>query len=149
MKIRIDGDMPTRLKTGELVNWLSPVWSPGGNNLLFSAREAKEPMFLVEYRMVLMNLDTSQKHAFVLPGVFEKDWSLFRLVWGPDGSQLILSVGEVSGEKDHQHLLYLIDTCQRNRNTMDGRCDTKRIGSDRVLCMLWRLPENGLQGGVN
>ena len=109
MKIRIDGDMPTQLKTGELANWLSPVWSPGGNHLLFSAREAKEPMFLLEYRMLLMNLDTSQKHAFVLPGVFEKDWSLFGLVWGPDGSQLILSVGEVVGEEDHQHLLYLID----------------------------------------
>ena len=110
MKIRIDGDMPTRLKTGELANWLSPVWSPGGNHLLFSARETREPMFLVEYRMVLMDLDTSQKHAFVLPGVFEKDWSLFGLVWGPDGSQLILSAGEVVGKKNHQHLLYLIDT---------------------------------------
>ena len=108
MKIRIDGDMPIQLKTGELVNWLSPVWSPGGNHLLFSAREAREPMFLVEYRMLLMNLDTSQKHAFVLPGAFEKDWSLFGLVWGPDGSQLILSVSV--GKKDHQHLLYLIDS---------------------------------------
>ena len=108
MKIRIDGDMPTQLKTGELVNWLSPVWSPGGNHLLFSAREAREPMFLAEYRMLLMNLDTAQKHAFVLPGAFEKDWSLFGLVWGPDGSQLILSVSV--GRKDHQHLLYLIDT---------------------------------------
>ena len=108
MKIRIDGDMPTQLKTGELVNWLSPVWSPGGNHLLFSAREAREPMFLVEHRMLLMNLDTSQKHAFVLPGTFEKDWGFDRLVWGPDGSQLILSVSV--GRKDHQHLLYLIDT---------------------------------------
>lgn len=108
MKIRIDGDMPTQLKTGELVNWLSPVWSPGGNHLLFSAREAREPMFLVEHRMLLMNLDTSQKRAFVLPGAFEKDWSFSRLVWGPDGSQLILSVA--AGGKDHQHLLYLIDT---------------------------------------
>ena len=107
MKIRVDGDMPIQLKTGELVNWLSPVWSPGGNHLLFSAREAGEPMFLVEYRMLLMNLDTSQKHAFVLPGAFEKDWSLFGLVWGPDGSQLILSVSV--GKKDHQHLLYLIN----------------------------------------
>ena len=105
MKIQIDGDMPTQLKTGELVNWLSPVWAPGGNNLLFSAREAREPMFLVEYRMLLMNLDTSQKHAFVLPEAFEKDWSFSRLVWGPDGSQLILSVMEGS----HQHSLYLID----------------------------------------
>ena len=107
MKIRIDGDMPTQLKTGELVNWLSPVWSPGGDNLLFSAREAREPMFLVEYRILLMNLDISQKHAFVLPRAFEKDWGFDRLVWGPDGSQLILSVA--AGGKDHQHLLYLID----------------------------------------
>ncbi len=107
MKTRIDGDMPTQLKTGELVNWLSPVWSPGGNNLLFSAREAREPMVIVEYRMVLMNLNTSQKHAFVLPGAFEKDWRLFGLVWGPDGAQLILSVS--IGKKDHQHSVYLID----------------------------------------
>ena len=105
MKIRIDGDMPTQLKTGELVNWLSPVWSPGGDNLLFSAREAREPMFLVEYRILLMDLDASQKHEFVLPGAFEKDWSFFRLTWGPDGFQLILSVGE----KDRQNSLYLID----------------------------------------
>ena len=55
--------------------------------------------------MVLMDLDASQKHEFVLPGAFEKDWSFFRLIWGPDGSQLILSVGE----KDRQNSLYLID----------------------------------------
>ena len=108
MKIRIDGDMATQLKTDELVNWLSPVWSPGGKHLLFSARGVREPMFLLEYRMLVTNLDTSQKHAFVLPGAFEKG-SLFGLVWGPDGSQLILSVGEVVGGKDHQHWLYLID----------------------------------------
>ena len=105
MKIRIDGNMPTQLKTDELVNWLSPVWAPGGNNLLFSAREAREPLVLVEYRMLLMNLDTSQKHAFVLPGLAQKNWGVLRLVWGPDGSQLILSVMEGS----HQTSLYLID----------------------------------------
>ena len=55
--------------------------------------------------MLLMNLDTSQEHEFVLPGVFEKDWSSFRLVWAPDGSQLILSVEE----KDRQNSLYLIN----------------------------------------
>ena len=106
MKIGIDGDMPTQLKTGELVNWLSPVWSPGGTNLLFSAKESREPLFLLEYRMLLMNLDTSQKQAFVLPVSAQKPLGFLRLVWGPDGSQLILSVME----KDHQHLLYLIDT---------------------------------------
>ena len=58
-----------------------------------------------EYRMLLMNLDTSEKHEFVLPGVFEKDWSFSRLIWGPDGSQLILSVQQ----KDKQNSLYLID----------------------------------------
>ena len=105
MKIRIDGNMPTQLKTDELVNWLSPVWAPGGNNLLFSAREAREPLVLVEYRMLLMNLDTSQKHAFVLPGLAQKNWGVLRLVWGPDGSQLILSVMEGS----HQTSLHLID----------------------------------------
>ena len=29
MKIRIDGDMPTPLKTDELVNWSNPVWVAG------------------------------------------------------------------------------------------------------------------------
>ena len=109
MKIRIDGNMPTRLKTDELVNWSNPVWSPGGNNLLFSAREAREPTALGDLRISLMNLDTSQKHVFVLPEAFQKNWAFNRLVWGPDGSQLILSVGESVGEKDHQHSLYLID----------------------------------------
>ena len=109
MKIRIDGDMPTRLKTDELVNWSNPVWSPGGNHLLFSAREAREPTALGDLRISLMNLDTSQKHVFVLPEAFQKNWAFNRLVWGPDGSQLILSVGESVGEKDHQHSLYLID----------------------------------------
>lgn len=106
MKIGIDGDMPTQLKTGELVNWLSPVWSPGGTNLLFSAKESREPLFLLEYRMLLMNLDTSQKQAFVLPVSAQQPLGFLRLVWGPDGSQLILSVME----KDHQNSLYLIDT---------------------------------------
>ncbi len=109
MKIRIDGDMPTQLKTDELVNWSNPVWSPGGNNLLFSAREAREPTALGDLRMSLMNLDTLQKHVFVLPGAFQKNWGFGPLVWGPDGSQLILSVEESVGEKDHQHSLYLID----------------------------------------
>ena len=109
MKIRIDGDMPTPLKTDELVNWSNPVWSPGGNNLLFSAREAREPTALGDLRMSLMNLDTLQKHVFVLPGAFQKNWVFGPLVWGPDGSQLILSVEESVGEKDHQHSLYLID----------------------------------------
>ncbi len=106
MKIQIDEKVPIQLKTDELINWASPVWSPEGDNLLFSAREAREPMVLeTELRMVLMDLDTSQKRAFVLPAASEKNWSFFRLIWGPDGSQLILSVEE----EDQQNSLYLID----------------------------------------
>ena len=105
MKIRIDEEVPTPLKTDELINWSNPVWSPEGDNLLFSAREARKLIFEGELRMVLMDLDTSQKRAFILPGAFEKDWSYSRLIWGPDGSQLILSVQE----KDKQNSLYLID----------------------------------------
>ena len=108
MKIRIDEKVPTQLKTDELMNWSTPVWSPAGDNLLFSAREARKPIVPEgELRMVLMDLDTSQKRAFVLPAASEKDWSFVRLIWGPDGSQLILSVSV--GKKDHQHSLYLID----------------------------------------
>ena len=116
MKIRIDEKVPTPLKTDELMNWSSPVWSAGGDNLLFSAREAREPIepiyIGVEYTMHLMNLDTAQKHAFVLPGGFyQRNWAWGRLVWGPDGSQLILSGGEdrQRGERDRQTSLYLID----------------------------------------
>ena len=117
MKIRIDEKVPTQLKTDELMNWSSPVWSPEGDNLLFSAREAIEPIEPIvigaEYTMHLMNLDTAQKHAFVLLRTFEKKhWSFSRLVWGPDGSQLILSGRErdpPGGERDRQTSLYLID----------------------------------------
>ena len=64
MKIQIDEKVPTPLKTDELINWSSPVWSPEGDNLLFSAREAREPMDIeAEYRMVLMDLDTEQKQC--------------------------------------------------------------------------------------
>ena len=123
MKIRIDEKGPTSLKTDELVNWSSPVWSPGGDNLLFSAREAREPIEPIylgtEYTMHLMNLDTAQKHAFVLLRTSgKKYWSLSRLVWGPDGSQLILSgrerdsprrEGDPRRERDRETSLYLID----------------------------------------
>ena len=123
MKIRLDEKGPTPLKTDELMNWSTPVWSPGGDNLLFSAREAREPIEPIrlgtEYTMHLMNLDTAQKHAFVLlRTVGKKYWSLSRLVWGPDGSQLILSgrerdpprgEGDPRRERDRETSLYLID----------------------------------------
>ena len=96
MKIRIDQKVPTPLKTDELMNWSTPVWSPERDNLLFSAREAREPIEPIylgaEYTMHLMNPDTAQKHTFVLLRTSgKKYWDLSRLVWGPDGSQLILS----------------------------------------------------------
>ena len=124
MKIRIDEKVPTPLKTDELINWSSPVWSPEGDNLLFSAREAREPIEPIylgtEHTMYLMNLDTAQKHAFLLPRTSgKKYWDLSRLVWGPDGAQLILSGRErdsLGGERrdprresDRETSLYLID----------------------------------------
>ena len=123
MKIQIDEKIPTPLKTDELVNWSTPVWSPGGDNLLFGAREAREPIEPIrlgtEYTMHLMNLDTAQKHAFVLlRTVGKKYWGLSRLVWGPDGSHLILSgrerdspggEGDPRRERDRETSLYLID----------------------------------------
>ena len=145
MKIQIDEKVPAQLKTDELINWSNPVWSPAGDNLLFSAREAREPMDIeAEYRMLLMNLHTSQKHEFVLPEVFEKDWSFYRLIWGPDGSQLILSVRE----KDKRYSLYLIDIPNETitlwlEDAQDA--DWVRPG----LCMRWRLLENGSQRGGN
>ena len=70
--------------------------------------------------MYLMNLDTAQKHAFLLLRTSgTKYWDLSRLVWGPDGSQLILSGRERDSpggerkdprrESDRETSLYLID----------------------------------------
>ena len=69
MKIRVDGGIPTHLKTRELRNWLNPVWSPDGNSLLFSARQEREPFVIEESNAIfLMNLDISESHPFHLAG---------------------------------------------------------------------------------
>jgi Tol biopolymer transport system component len=158
MKIRIDEKVPTQLKTDELMNWSTPVWSPEGDNLLFSAREAREPIEPIyigtEYTMYLMNLDTAQKHAFVLLRAFEKKyWSLSRLVWEPDGSQLILSGrerdlprGEGDPRRERSPNFALSDrSCQRNHDAMDGRCETGGLGQARfrVCCGgCWKTDHN-------
>ena len=105
MKIRVDGGMPMHLKTKGLRDWWDPVWSPDGNSLLFSAREEREP-FVIEVAdaIFLMNLDTSESRHFILPDpdIVESDWVIRRLVWSPDGSQLMLS-------SESTRRLYLID----------------------------------------
>ena len=114
MKIRVDGGMPAHLKTEELRDWHNPVWSPDGNSLLFSAREEREP-FVVEVAgaIFLMNHHTSESRHFILPdpSIMESDRYVSRLVWAPDGLQLMLSIGPVlegQGVKGVRRL-YLID----------------------------------------
>ena len=91
------------LKTKELIYWKNPVWSPDGNSLLFSAIEEREP-FVIEVAdaIFLMNLHTSESRHFILPYIKESDWGFHRLVWSPDGSQLMLS-------SESTKRLYLID----------------------------------------
>lgn len=103
IKIGVEDGMPTQLKTKGLMSWWYTVWSPDGNSLLFSAREQREP-FGTKYAdaIFLMNLDTSESRHFILPDIKESGWNFHRLVWSPDGSQLMLS-------SKATRRLYLID----------------------------------------
>ena len=109
VRIRVDGGIPTYLKTEELSHWESPVWSPDGNTLLFSARKQQKP----EDAIFFINLITSESRHFILPGIHEllmtSDWAFHRLVWSPDGSQLLLSIGPLRREIHWESRLYLID----------------------------------------
>lgn len=119
MMIRTDGGLPTQLNTDGLKHWLGPAWSPDGNSLLFSA--IKERGLIrpeVEYGLYLMNLNGSERSEFILP--IKSDWpdesrmALTRLVWAPDGSQLMLSiesieVNEAIRRRGREKRLYLID----------------------------------------
>ena len=122
MRIRVDGGMPTELNTGELTRWRAPEWSPDGNSILFSAREKRgpfvksDPIVVDSERQVaifLMHLNTPESRHFILPGIdeliFESDFSLLRLVWAPDGSQLLLSIGQTRIANQGERRLYLID----------------------------------------
>ena len=109
VRIRVDGGIPTYLKTEELSHWENPVWSPDGNTLLFSARKQQKP----EDAIFFINLITSESRHFILPGIYEllmtSDWAFHRLVWAPDGSQLLLSIGPLRREIHWESRLYLID----------------------------------------
>ena len=109
VRIRVDGGIPTYLKTEELSHWENPVWSPDGNTLLFSARKQQRP----EDAIFFMNLITSESRHFILPGIhallLESDWTLRRLVWAPDGTQLMLSIGPIERANQGEGRLYLID----------------------------------------
>ena len=108
-KIRVDGGVPTYLKTKELQQWRNPVWSPNGNTLLFSARKQQKP----EDAIFFINLITSESRHFILPGIHEllreSDLAFHRLVWAPDGSQLMLSIGPLRRAIHWERRLYLID----------------------------------------
>ena len=112
VRIRVDGGIPTYLKTEELSQWENPVWSPDGNTLLFSARKQQRP-YEEEYAIFFMNLITSESRHFILPGIhallLESDWTFRRLVWAPDGTQLMLSIGPLGRASRGEGGLYLID----------------------------------------
>ena len=114
VRIRVDGGIPTYLKPEELGYWKSPVWSPDGNTLLFSARKLRVPVVDEhEAAIFFMNLITSKSRHFILQGIhelfLESDWTFIRLAWSPDGSQLMLSVGPIERAKKRERRLYLID----------------------------------------
>ena len=48
VKIQIDEGMPTPINNEELIYWLSAVWSPDGNSLLFSAAKKKDDPFYID-----------------------------------------------------------------------------------------------------
>ena len=60
-----------------------------------------------------MNLITSESRHFILPGIHEllmgSNWVFNRLVWAPDGSQLMLSIGPLRRANHEESRLYLID----------------------------------------
>ncbi len=114
IKIRVDGGLPTSLSTDEFTPVWGPAWSPDGNSLLFGARKNRGRIVIDdEAVMILMNLDTSESRHFILPGIhellLESGFSLLRLVWAPDGSQLMLSVGQIGADTPQEKRLYLID----------------------------------------
>ena len=113
-RIGVDGGIPTYLKTEELKQWRNPVWSPDGNALLFSARKQRGPIIDTHKDAIfLMNLGTSESRHFILPGIhefqLESDWTFRRLVWAPNGSQLMLSIGPIEIKNQGEGRIYLID----------------------------------------
>ena len=79
-----------------------------------------------EAEMILMNLDTSESRHFILPGIhellLESGFSLLRLVWAPDGSQLMLSIGQIGADTPQEKRLYLIDIASETVRLWTGRC---------------------------
>ena len=115
MKITVDGEIKTPLRTDGLTHWWSPVWSPDGNNLLFGAREKRDSNVVeADIGLFLMNLDGEQLRSLGLWDVRENRFPN-RLAWAPDGSQLILSISinepvpDLNGVRTVEDLLYLVD----------------------------------------
>ena len=112
IRIRVDGGIPTYLKTEALQQWQDPVWSPDGNTVIFSARKQRTPDE-EEHAIFLMNLTTLESRYFILPGIhellMESDFAFHRLVWAPDVSQLMVSIGPIERANQEERKLYLID----------------------------------------
>ncbi len=110
IKIRVDGGLPTPLSTDEFMPVWGLAWSPNGNSILFGARKNRGRVVInAEAVMILMNLDSSEIRHFILPDIVESDWGIRRLVWAPDGSQLMLSIGQIGADTPQENRLYLID----------------------------------------
>ena len=114
IKIDVDIGMPTHLNTDGLTDCENPLWSPDGNSLLFSAFKSAGPN--VEDQKIalfLMNLDSLENRHFILPVigdfVFKSQYSLLRLVWAPDRSQFMLSIGQTRVANQGGRRLYLVD----------------------------------------
>lgn len=119
IKIDVDIGMPTHLNTDGLSDCAHPLWSPDGNSLLFSAFKSGPPS--VENQKIalfLMNLDSSESRHFILPligeFIFKSEYSLLRLVWAPDRSQLLLSIGQTRVANQGGRRVFLVDVASES-----------------------------------
>ena len=135
-RFSVDGGIPTHLNTDGLSYCAHPLWSPDGNSLIFSAfNNGLASIVEREIGLFLMHLGTSESRHFILPVIaelfFKSDFSLLRLVWAPDGSQLLLSIGQIRIANQGERRLYLIDLASETvRLWMDdaGEADWVRPG---------------------
>lgn len=116
MRIQTEGGLPTQLNTDGIEFWWSPVWSPDGNSLLFSAQRNEDGPFFADQMpaLYLTNPETSEQREIFLWGIdhldFKSEWNFRRLVWAPDRSQLLLSIERKRVGTQQEKRLYLIDT---------------------------------------
>ena len=141
LRVSIDGGIPTHLNTDGLSYCAHPLWSPDGNSLIFSAFNRSWPSAVEqEIGLFLMNLDTLESRHFILPVIaelfFKSDFNLLRLVWAPDGSQLMLSIGQTRIADQGERRLYLIDIASETvRLWMDDAAEADWVSPDFVYAV--------------